>query len=265
MGDNTKIEWADATINFWHGCKKVSAGCKYCYMYRDKQRYGQDGSLVVRSKNDTFFRALKWVEPRKIFTCSWSDFFIKEADEWREEAWEVIRKTPQHTWLILTKRPDRILQCLPKDWGKGYPNVWLGVSVENQKSANYRIPKLFEVPCAIRFLSVEPLIGPVDLKPFLAVTFPPDKQIYYPIHWVIIGGESGNETGDFKYRPCKVDWMRDITKACKDSETPVFVKQLGNSIAKQLELKDRVGADYTEAAFPPYLKIRSFPAILDNE
>jgi len=263
MADNTKIEWADATINFWHGCKKVSTGCKYCYMYRDKFRYGQEGSLVVKSKNDTFYRALKWVEPRKIFTCSWSDFFIKEADEWREEAWKVIRDTPQHTWLILTKRPERILQCLPSDWGKGYANVWIGASIENQRTADFRIMKLLEVPTKLRFLSVEPLLGPINLKPYLSVEL--DKKIYYPIHWIIIGGESGNETGDFRYRTCKIDWIRDIMKQGKEQEIPVFVKQLGNSIAKQLELKDKAGADNTEEKFPPYLKMREFPSILENE
>lgn len=265
MADNTKIEWADATVNFWHGCLKVSAGCKFCYMYRDKQRYGQDGSIVQRAKPDTFFRAKKWTEPRKIFTCSWSDFFIKQADEWRQEAWEVIKSTPQHTWLILTKRPERIAQCLPKDWGKGYPNVWLGVSVENQRTADLRIPKLFEIPAAIRFLSVEPMLGPINLKPYLSITFPPDKKIYYPIHWVIIGGESGNETDDFRYRPAKLEWIRDIVHQTKTQEIATFVKQLGNTIAKQLELKDRVGADNIETKFPQDLKIREFPAILENE
>jgi protein gp37 len=264
MGDNTKIEWADATINFWHGCKKVSQGCKYCYMFRDKVRYGQDGTNVQRSKNETFFRALKWKEPRRIFTCSWSDFFIKEADEWRAEAWKVIKDTPQHQWLILTKRPERILQCLPKDWGdKGYENVWLGVSVENQKTADNRILKLFEVPCKIRFLSVEPLLAPINLNPYLALEI--DHKIIYPIHWVIIGGESGNDTGEFKYRVCKTDWMKDIVKQCSDREIPIFMKQLGTSIAKQLELKDRVGADLSEEKFPAYLAIRQLPAILENE
>lgn len=265
MGDNTKIEWADATINFWHGCDKVSAGCKFCYMYRDKSRYGQDGKNLQRSKNETFFRALKWKEPRKIFTCSWSDFFIKGADEWRAEAWKVIKDTPQHTWLILTKRPERIAQCLPPDWGKGYPNVWLGVSVENQKTADFRIMKLFENFAKIRFLSVEPILGPIDLSKYLAVQIPGDKKIYYPIHWVILGGESGNETGEFKYRPAKLEWFRDILKQCKDKEVSIFVKQLGNSLAKQLELKDRTGANLAEEKFPHYLKIQEFPAIVENE
>jgi protein gp37 len=99
-------------------------------------------------------------QPRFIFTCSWSDFFITEADKWRAEAWDIIRRTPEFTYLILTKRPDRIARCLPADWGDGYPNVWLGTSAENQKYADQRIPELLKVPAAKRFLSLEPLLGP---------------------------------------------------------------------------------------------------------
>ena len=265
MGDNTKIEWADATINFWHGCKKVSQGCKFCYMFRDKARYSQDGSKIVRAAKETFYKALKWEEPRRIFTCSWSDFFIKDADEWREDAWEVIRKTPQHTWLILTKRPERIKQCLPKDWGNGYENVWLGVSVENDKAAYFRIQQLWEIPVKVRFLSVEPLISKVNLMPYLAVQLPEEKNLVYPIHWVIVGGESGNDVGDWRYRKCDPEWIRDIVGKCKHYEIPVFVKQLGTHLAKELKLKDRAGADFNDPNFPPDFKVREFPKILENE
>ena len=102
--ENTKIQWTEATWNPWHGCQKVSPGCKFCYMYRDKERYGQDATTVLRSKTK-FKEPLKWKEPKVIFTCSWSDWFIEEADQWRDEAWETIRKTPQHTYQILTKSP----------------------------------------------------------------------------------------------------------------------------------------------------------------
>ena len=265
MAEETHIEWADATVNFWHGCQKVSKGCKFCYMYRDKARYGLDGAQVQLAKKETFYKALKWVEPKKIFTCSWSDFFIKAADQWRAEAWKVIKDTPQHTWIILTKRPERIPQCLPADWGKGYENVWLGVSVEDQKTADFRIMKLFEVPTKVRFLSVEPLLAKVDLKKYLSVQFEGEKKVYYPIHWVIVGGESGNDTGDYIFRPCKTDWIQTVVKQCKEKDVPVFVKQLGVTIAKQIGLKDRVGSKFDEPKFPPYLKERSFPKILEIE
>lgn len=263
MGDNTKIEWADATVNFWHGCKKVSQGCKFCYMYRDKARYSQDGSIVVRAKNDTFFKALKWAEPRRIFTCSWSDFFIKDADPWRAEAWKVIKDTPQHTWLILTKRPERIMQALPPDWGDGYPNVWLGVSIENEKTAYNRIMQLFEVRTKIRFLSVEPLLQKINLQPFLAVTLP-DKRVVNPLHWVIIGGESGNEIGDYRYRPTQPEWIQDIIGKCKQHDIPVFIKQLGTSLSKKYSMKG-AGENFDDPKFPQAFKIRQMPSIVENE
>lgn len=155
MGEESKIQWTENTWNPWHGCKKVSEGCKYCYMYRDKIKFGQDPMLVVRSKGK-FNEPLKWKEPRIIFTCSWSDWFIDEADEWRDEAWAVIKATPQHTYQILTKRPERIKDHLPKDWGEGYPNVWLGVSIESDKVAYDRLWRLVEVPAAIKFISADP-------------------------------------------------------------------------------------------------------------
>ena len=113
MGANSTIEWTEGTWNPWHGCLKVSPGCAHCYMYRDKRRYGQNPTAVVRSKT-AFDAPLKWKEPKTIFTCSWSDFFIAEADAWRKDAWEVIRRSPQHTYQILTKRPERISGHLPK-------------------------------------------------------------------------------------------------------------------------------------------------------
>lgn len=162
MGDKSAIQWTDATWNPWMGCHKVSPGCKNCYMFREQKFYGNDPNIVRRSKT-TFDAPLKWKEPKRIFTCSWSDFFIEEADPWRDEAWEIIRKTPQHTYQILTKRPERIKDHLPAFWGELYGRVWLGVSVENQKSANQRIPILLDVPASRRFLSCEPLLGPVSL------------------------------------------------------------------------------------------------------
>ncbi len=260
MGKNTKIEWADNSHNFWTGCLKVSQGCKFCYMYRLAARYGKDGSVIYRANDDKFNEPLKWKKPATVFTCSMSDFFIKEADEWRADAWKIIKATPHLTWIILTKRIKRVKQCLPPDWGKGYPNVWLGVSVENQKTADHRIPMLYEIPAAIRFLSVEPILGPIDLSPFLSVHIPPpvDKWVL-PIHWVIIGGESGNDNGDYIHRPAELDWFRDIIAACREFETPVFVKQLGTHQYHKLKLTDRMGGDFEDANFPPVLKIRELP------
>lgn len=255
MSENTKIQWTDHTWNPWHGCKKVSAGCKYCYMYRDKERYKKDPAVVVRSKTG-FNTPLQWYAPAKVFTCSWSDWFIEEADAWRDAAWAIIKATPWLTYQILTKRPERIVAHLPADWGEGYTNVWLGVSVENQATADERIPQLARIPAAIRFLSCEPLLEPLDLLK----DYPVGKgsiQFGALLDWVIVGGESGNNTGNYRYRPCAKGWILEIIRQCEVSSTPVFVKQMGTEIATRCGYKDRHGGNIDE--WPAELQIRQFP------
>lgn len=210
MSINSKIEWTQATWNPWHGCIKVSDGCKNCYMYRDKKRYGKDPRQVVRSKT-TFFDPTKWPESKLIFTCSWSDWFIDQADDWRDEAWNVIRQTPHHNYQILTKRPERIQEHLPGDWENGWKNVWLGVSIENQKQVD-RADLLRSIPAHIRFISAEPLIGPIQFTKLRG------------IHWVITGGESGP-----KSRPMDLAWVRSIRNQCQRSKVAFFHKQNGGT------------------------------------
>ncbi len=259
MAENSGIEWTDATQNFWTGCIKVSAGCKFCYMYMELNgRFKKDATIVTRVANATFNKPMAWKEPKTIFTCSWSDFFIKDADEWREDAWDIIRNTPHHTWLILTKRPERITQCLPPDWGKGWDHVVLGVSIENEKTAKFRIEKILEVVCKHRMLSIEPLLRPFAIKPFIKVLLPTEVWVK-PFDWVIVGGESGNETGPYGYRPTKQEWIQDIVDQCKAVKVPVFVKQLGTSLAKELQLKDNIGKDFEDPNFPKGLKVRELP------
>lgn len=239
MAQKTKIEWTDASVNFWTGCKKVSPGCKFCYMYRDKERYGKDPAKVLKTAPPTFNAALKWSDPKRIFTCSWSDFFLEDADPWRNKAWEVIKATPQHQWQILTKRPELIADRLPSDWGSGYKNVLLGVSIENQDYWN-RVYTLSKVPAEGRFLSLEPLLGPIDVLSKVNGTRPIDS-----IDWVIIGGESGNDRGLYRYRAFEIEWIRQIvTDLRRDApNVKIFVKQLGTYQYHQLGLSDRHGGD----------------------
>lgn len=287
MGESSSIQWTQRTWNPWQGCAKVSAGCTNCYMFRDKARYGQDPETVVRSKPPTFNAPHKWEREAAaagrtdlVFTCSWSDWFIKEADPWRDEAWAIIRRTPHLTYQILTKRHGRIEKCLPSDWGDGYPNVWLGVSVEDQKTAAQRVPVLLSVPARVHFLSMEPLLGPVDLsalelepvcdeedscgEPVTLNVFGRDAHCGCTVEggeplameslaWVIVGGESGGHEA----RATDPAWVRDLVTQCRDNEVPVFVKQLGSVWARANKARDSHGGDLDE--WPPDLRVREFP------
>lgn len=224
MGERTAIEWTDQTWNPWHGCTKVSPGCAHCYMFRDKRRYGQDPNVVVRSARATFTAPLRWKNPARVFTCSWSDFFHLEADVWRDEAWDIIRETPHLTYQILTKRVERIADCLPNDWGEGWPNVWLGTSVENSRWTA-RIALLLGVPARLHFLSCEPLLGPLTIAAYMAHPLwagIPGWNDAPTVKWVIVGGESGPNA-----RPMELDWARDLRDECARAGVPFFLKQLG--------------------------------------
>ncbi|MCU1617603.1 MAG: hypothetical protein JWO98_5143 [Frankiales bacterium] len=218
MAESSIIEWTDATWNPWRGCDRVSPGCAHCYMFRDQRRYGKDPSVVVRASDATFYapvRSARWQEPRKVFTCSWSDWFHEDADEWRDDAWDVIRQTPQHTYQVLTKRPERMLDHLPADWGDGYPNVWLGVTIENRRFVG-RADVLRAVPAAVRFISAEPLLGPlvyddgwfdeggVETRRWADDYAGPELDLRQ-IDWLIVGGESGP-----RHRPIDPEWARDL-------------------------------------------------------
>ena len=225
MGDTTGIEWTEHTWNPVQGCTKVSPGCKFCYMYQEKARYGQDPATLVRSSPQTFNKPIathganstkgepgsyKWKPGGMVFTCSWSDWFHKDADPHRDDMWAIVRQRPDLYFQILTKRPQNVLERLPEDWGAGYPNVWLGVSVEDQKRADERIPLLRKIPAAVRFLSMEPLIERVVL--------PSDLEM----DWIIVGGESGPGA-----RPMNPDWARIVRDFCDDKDIPFFFKQWG--------------------------------------
>lgn len=206
MAEKSSIQWTDATWNIARGCSKVDKDCLFCYMYRDSfdgTRYNP--REVVRTKT-VFNMPLKLKEPSKIFTCSLTDFFHEGCDSFREEAWEIIRKCPQHTFQILTKRPERIEECLPKDWRTGYKNVWLGASVGSEEGMG-RVRLLASIQSKIRFISFEPLHQEINLAKHF------DTLVAFD--WAIIGGESGHETGTYRYRPCKLEWIESMVKDLK--------------------------------------------------
>ena len=234
MGELTGVEWAKGphnkggSWNPWMGCHKISPACAHCYMFREMRHYGRDPETVVRTRPQTFNAPLKWVEPQGVFTCSWSDFLIKEADAWRNDAVEIIAKTP-HTYMILTKRIERMTasysdtdECASV-LGLGLeaatnPRVWFGVSVENPRFYS-RIEHLQRVKCAgVRFLSIEPLLGRMEGLPLAG------------IGWVIVGGESGPG-----FRPLNLDWAREIRDRCVDLGIPFFFKQKSGFQPKGLD------------------------------
>lgn len=263
MAFNSNIQWTQATWNPWHGCKKVSPGCKYCYMYRGKEQYKQDPKIVQRSKT-RFNDPLKWTEGRVIFTCSWSDFFIDEADAWRLEAWQIVLMTRgHHFYQILTKHPERIEEQLPTDFDgdKIIPdNVIFIASVENQEMFDKRWPILRDLKKRYGMkvgLSVEPLLGPIDMHD----AFVEDWNWKHQPDWVIVGGESGNEIGKYRYRKCEMEWVENIVLKCRELGISVFVKQLGTYLAKELHLKSRSGGDIEE--WPNHcVKVREMPEII---
>lgn len=234
MGEQSNIEWCDATWNPWYGCRKVSPACAHCYAEREMKRWGRNFDVVTRAAEPTFTAPTRWLEPKRIFTCSWSDFFIEEADAWRGEAFNIIRRTPQHTYLILTKRIERLAkECrrhdgLVPDWDK---HIWIGASVETWRQ-NRRIDDLRAVPARIRFLSMEPLLSETR------------NTNLSGIHWVIVGTESGPHA-----RPTNMEWIRRIRDKCRAEGVAFFVKQLTTPAGHKIPIEK----------WPEDLRVREFP------
>jgi protein gp37 len=271
MGANTAIEWATHSWNPWRGCTKVSQGCAQCYADTLSKRnpntlgiWGPRGTRVVAA--ETYWRKpLQWNaaaqaagERHRVFCASLADIFegpeTMPTESWlavqaaRERLWLLIAQTPHLDWLLLTKRPQHIPTLAPPVWyAHGWPdNVWIGTSVENQAAADERIPLLLQVPAAIRFLSCEPLLGPLDLRLWLAAWSATnhDGTHYHPlvhgtdlgnpfynaaiihehprVDWIIAGGESGP-----KARPAHPQWFRSLRDQCQAAGVPFFFKQWG--------------------------------------
>lgn len=203
------------------------------------KRFGHDFTALTRSKT-TFQDPLKWKEPKRIFVNPWSDFFLEEVPiGWRTDALGIMYDTPQHTYLILTKRPENILQLIPQDSFEFLPNVWLGVSAENQEMADKRIPLLLEVPAQVHFVSAEPLLGQINLAPYFVCGgcgyTSTDKRIQLDhqlctnstetVDWAITGGES-----DFHDpRPMDLAWAKSIRDQCTEAGVAYFHKQHGGT------------------------------------
>ncbi len=256
MAENSKIEWTDHSWSPWEGCEKVSAGCKFCYAeQRDKQyhggaHWGADGVRKMMSES-YWQKPFAWNRQSaakgrrlRIFP-SLCDPFEDRLDLTmpRKRMMELIEETPNLDWLLLTKRPRNVNGLVFDRWKKnGWPsNLWIGTSVENQETANERIPELMHIPAAVRFLSCEPLLGPVDLG--FSVGW---------IDWVIVGGESGPGA-----RPMEIGWLNSLRDQCIAAGVPVFIKQMGSEYAKRCHFGDSKGGDWNEWAAE--YRIRQFP------
>lgn len=244
----TSIEWADFTFNPWEGCQKVGPGCDNCYAEARNIRFSAGsnwgpGAPRRRTSAANWAKPIKWnrdaakagARPR-VFCASLADVFDNAVDpQWRADLFSLIRATPHLDWLMLTKRPGNIAKMLPADWGTGWPNVWLGCTVVNQEEADRDIPKLLAVPAVVRFLSMEPLLGAVDLARINhekttminALTgeggWPVPHVVGGPaIDWIIVGGESGPNA-----RPIHPDWARSLRDQCAEAGVAFHFKQWG--------------------------------------
>ena len=235
MSDHSAIEWTDATWGPVVGCTKVSAGCDNCYAERFVNRFAGTRPAfphrfdVVTLRPQFLDLPLRWRKPRRIFVNSLADLFHDDVpDGYIARVWEIMAATPQHTYQILTKRHARMRTLLRSDdfldifelGGAEYPlpNVWLGVSIEDQRWADIRIPALLDTPAAVRWVSAEPLLGPVNLYRWLGRWPGPADTL----DWVVAGGESGPGA-----RPAHPDWFRSLREQCALSGVPFLFKQWG--------------------------------------
>lgn len=323
MGDKTEIEWADATWNPVRGCSMVSSGCRSCYAMAVAYRFSGPGlpyeglthiaggrpawNGAIRLVPDKLDQPLRWRDPKRVFVNSMSDLFHEGVPfEFVAAVFGVMAAASKHTFQVLTKRPERMVEFFEAlspggkhaldmigsaAIGAGVcdtyfcndypawppPNIWLGVSVEDQQSAS-RIVDLLRCPAAVHFVSAEPLLGPLRLTEYmgdLGAVRPLDVPVgavmlLEGVDWVIVGGESGANS-----RPCSVRWIRNIVQQCKILKTPCFVKQLGAHYIDETNgvggvqakhpavaplirrLKHRKGGDPGE--WPIELRVRQWP------
>lgn len=237
MAENSKIEWTHHTFSPWIGCTKIGPGCDHCYAESMNNRFkgGNWGVGAPRRRTSAanWKLPLKWNreaaktgERLRVFCASLADVFDNEVDQlWREDLWTLIESTPNLDWLLLTKRIGNVSDMAPGYWSaEGWPeNVWLGVTVVNQAEADRDIPKLLSVPAKIRWLSMEPLLGPVDLRQAHMTHY---KLKNWPaptrVDWVVVGGESGAGA-----RPMHPDWAISLRDQCELAGIPFLFKQWG--------------------------------------
>lgn len=215
------------TWNPWHGCHKLSAGCANCYVYRMDEKHGKDGSVVAKTGGFNLpvkrNRSGEYKLPpgELVYTCFTSDFLLADADEWRDEAWRMMRVRSDLNFLFITKRIDRFQNCKPADWGSGYGNVHICCTAENQDRADYRLPIFIQAPIKHRSIICEPLLEKIDISSYLGPW----------VEEVIVGGESGSDA-----RVCDYNWVLDIRRQCVEKKVAFHFKQTGARFLKEGKL-----------------------------
>jgi protein gp37 len=270
--------------NLWHGCHKKSEGCQHCYVYRRDAEYEKDSSIVTKTSSfDLPIRRNRqgdWKVPSGtlMWTCFTSDFFIEDADElmvprgqsqtnlnfsksrqklgiaqWREDAWLMIQRRRDLHFFMITKRPERILECLPEDWGDGYEHVTICCTMENQRRVDERLPIYMSLPLKHKAIICEPLLGPIDFHGWLTPMANAASSINGDAQWceqVTVGGESGPDA-----RVCDYSWVLGIREQCIAANVPFHFKQTGAHFRKdgrlyniprksQMQQAHRAGIDY---------------------
>lgn len=211
-----------AIWNPWRGCRKYSEGCKYCYIHKGDLKRGIDTSHII--KTDNFYApieksksgAYKMKSGQKVYLCFSTDFLIEEADLWRDECWKMIRERWDLHFIFLTKRIERFMECIPADWNKGYDNVTVGCTIENQDRANYRLSIFKGLPIKHKNIICQPMIEAIDIEPFLT-----------DIELVVVGGES-----DKNARVLNYDWVLNIREQCVRNNVHFEFRQCGTHFIK---------------------------------
>ncbi len=214
----------DVTWNPWHGCRKLSAGCKNCYVYREDAARGRDASAIAcTAMFDLPVRKGRGGEYKipsgtTVYTCFTSDFFLEDADAWRGDAWRMMRGRQDLDFVFITKRIDRFQQCLPENWGEGYDHVTICCTIENQARCDERLPIYKSAPIKHKILICEPLLGPIDLSGY---------DIGSWVEQVVVGGESGQQA-----RPCHYEWVLALHAQSVEAGVSFWFKQTGANFIK---------------------------------
>lgn len=267
MAEETGIAWAHSTYNPWIGCTKIAPECDECYAAAADIRFHAGshwgaGAPRYRTTNRYLLQPNLWNqkakakgEPWRVFCASQADVFDNEVDPtWRAQLWHLIKTTPYLTWLLLTKRIGNASDMLPMDWEEGYPNVWLGITTGTQKAFDRDWPKLAQVPARVRWLSIEPQLESVRVRPAMSAW----GALELP-DWIVTGGENAPSS---RARPYHLEWAEDLLYQSRKHGMYFFMKQLGVNAYLRSEPYPHTGKGDEIAEWPDHLRVREFPRAL---